>query len=54
MNHIAFTGGSPEYLDKIYTDFEASDIEILKRKEACLCFQDPNNVAVEVYAKENE
>lgn len=52
LNHIAFTGGSMQELDDLQLKLEEKGIEVLKRKGSYLCFEDPNEFAVEVYAKE--
>ena len=61
LNHIAFMGGSLAQLDELQNQLELREIKILKRNGEYLCFQDPNDFAVEVYAsqerkksKENE
>lgn len=51
LNHIAFMGGSIRDLDRLQRDLESRRIKILLRKEDFLCFEDPNDFAVEVYAK---
>jgi len=52
LNHIAFMGGSLSDLDSLQKELESRNIEILKRDGVYLCFEDPNDFAVEVYAKE--
>ncbi len=51
LNHIAFQGGSLEDLDKIHSDLENRGVKILKRDGDYLCFEDPNQFAVEIYSK---
>lgn len=51
LNHIAFMGGSIEELDLLQSELESKNIKILKRDGDYLCFEDPNQFAVEVYAK---
>lgn len=51
LNHIAFMGGSIEQLEELETQLVEKKIKILKRNGKYLCFEDPNNFAVEVYAK---
>jgi catechol 2,3-dioxygenase-like lactoylglutathione lyase family enzyme len=50
LNHIAFQGGSIADLDKLQKELEARQIKILQREGDYLCFEDPNNFAVEIYA----
>jgi catechol 2,3-dioxygenase-like lactoylglutathione lyase family enzyme len=51
LNHIAFMGGSIAELDRLQVELEEREIKILKRKGEYLCFEDPNEFAVEIYAK---
>jgi len=51
LNHIAFQGGSESELDSIQKDLESREINILKRDGKYLCFEDPNEFAVEIYAE---
>lgn len=51
LNHIAFMGGSVADLDKLQDELEARQMKILMREGDYLCFEDPNQFAVEVYAK---
>jgi hypothetical protein len=44
-------GGSIADLDKLQQQLEARQIKILIREGDYLCFEDPNQFAVEVYAK---
>jgi hypothetical protein len=53
LNHIAFMGGSLTDLDRLQHELEGRKVKILKRSGAYLCFEDPNEFAVEVYAKED-
>lgn len=50
LNHLAFQGASKLKLDEMQKQLEARNIKILKRKEEYLCFEDPNDFAVEIYA----
>ena len=50
LNHIAFMGGSIEKLDALQKRLESTGIKIIKRESKYLCFEDPNDFAVEVYA----
>lgn len=50
LNHIAFMGGSVSELDQLQNGLESQTIKILKRDGSYLCFEDPNQFAVEVYA----
>jgi len=50
LNHIAFMGSSVRHLDSLQKKLESKGIKILKRKDSYLCFEDPNDFAVEVYA----
>jgi catechol 2,3-dioxygenase-like lactoylglutathione lyase family enzyme len=54
LNHIAFMGGTLAELDQLQAELESRNIKILKRKEEYLCFEDPNDFAVEVYARSEE
>ena len=51
LNHIAFMGGTVEDLDNLQSELEKKMIRILNRKNDYLCFEDPNEFAVEIYAK---
>ncbi|MBT3585952.1 MAG: hypothetical protein HN509_13685 [Halobacteriovoraceae bacterium] len=51
LNHIAFSGGGIEQLDNLQSELETRKVKILKRDEKYLCFEDPNQFAVEVYAQ---
>lgn len=51
LNHIAFMGGSLAQLDQLQKQLEERQIKILIREGDYLCFEDPNEFAVEVYAK---
>lgn len=51
LNHIAFMGGSLEQLDQLETSLKERGLKVLKRDGKYLCFEDPNDFAVEVYAK---
>lgn len=51
LNHIAFMGGSLEQLDQLQGMLEERGVKILKRDGDYLCFEDPNDFAIEVYAK---
>jgi catechol-2,3-dioxygenase len=53
LNHIAFQGGSISELDSLQSQLEEKKIKILKRLSDYLCFEDPNEFAVEVYAKKS-
>ncbi|MCO4794815.1 MAG: hypothetical protein KC493_13940 [Bacteriovoracaceae bacterium] len=50
LNHIAFKGGSLEQLNSMQKELESKGVTILKRDGHYLCFEDPNEFAVEVYA----
>lgn len=52
LNHIAFMGSSRAELDQLQKNLEEREIKILKRKDDYLCFEDPNQFAVEVYANQ--
>lgn len=49
LNHIAFMGKSTAHLDELQIELELRKIKILKRRDDYLCFEDPNDFAVEVY-----
>lgn len=51
LNHIAFMGGTIEDLAILETELEKRKISITLREPGYLCFEDPNNFAVEVYAR---
>jgi len=56
LNHIAFMGKSSAHLDELQIELERRKIKVLKRREDYICFEDPNDFAVEVYSsgpKEN-
>jgi catechol-2,3-dioxygenase len=50
LNHIAFQGGSLESLNMLQENLARKGIKILKREGCYLCFEDPNEFAVEIYA----
>ena len=50
LNHIAFTGKTISHLNELQRELEHRKIKILKRKDDYLCFEDPNDFPVEVYA----
>ena len=50
LNHIAFKGGDLDFLNKMESSLKSKGIPILKRDGNYLCFEDPNQFAVEVYA----
>jgi catechol 2,3-dioxygenase-like lactoylglutathione lyase family enzyme len=50
LNHLAFKGGNLEQLDELEKDLVMREIKILKRDGEYLCFEDPNEFAIEVYA----
>ena len=54
LNHIAFMGGSVKQLSELVKQLEERNIKILINREDYLCFEDPNQFAIEVYAKKNE
>ena len=49
LNHIAFMGKSIVQLDELQIELEQKKIKIIKRSDDYLCFEDPNDFAVEVY-----
>ena len=49
LNHIAFMGRSTAHLDELQIELEQKKIKIIKRSDGYLCFEDPNEFAVEVY-----
>ena len=51
LNHIAFMGGTMDQLDELEESLKSRNIKIQKRDGKYLCFEDPNEFAVEVYAK---
>ena len=54
LNHLAFMGGDIAQLDQLQSELESRDVKILKRKGEYLCFEDPNEFAIEVYANSNQ
>ncbi len=50
LNHIAFNGGDLSFLNQLENSLNSKGIQILKRDGKYLCFEDPNQFAVEVYA----
>ncbi len=53
LNHLAFQGASINQLDEMQKKLESKNIKVLKRNEGYLCFEDPNQFAVEIYAAES-
>lgn len=51
LNHIAFMGASEQFLDELESDLHERGVKILKRLPDYLCFEDPNEFAVEVYGE---
>lgn len=51
LNHLAFMGGEESELDQLEKELRDRKINITKRDGPYLCFEDPNNFAIEVYAK---
>ena len=49
LNHIAFHGESQNHLDQLVKDLRERNINILKKDNEHICFEDPNNIAVEVF-----
>lgn len=54
LNHIAFMGKSSAHLDELQIELERREIKVLKRREDYICFEDPNDFAVEVYSVESK
>ena len=54
LNHIAFKGGSITDLDRMESDLRLRGLRIIERDDDYLCFEDPNNFAIEVYANKTE
>lgn len=50
LNHIALMGKSNSHLDELQAELERRNIKILKRREDYLWFEDPNDLAVEIYS----
>ena len=51
LNHLAFMGGDLAFLDDLQKKLEDKKVKVLKRDGDYLCFEDPNEFALEVYAK---
>jgi hypothetical protein len=51
LNHLAFMGGDLTFLDNLQKKLENKKVKVLKRDGDYLCFEDPNEFALEVYAK---
>jgi catechol 2,3-dioxygenase-like lactoylglutathione lyase family enzyme len=49
LNHIAFKGGSVNFLNDLNVKLLSSGIHIQTRDDHHICFIDPNNFAVEVF-----
>jgi catechol-2,3-dioxygenase len=49
LNHIAFKGGSPQDLKILIEELKQKNIKILSQREDAICFEDPNEFAVEVF-----
>jgi hypothetical protein len=50
LNHIALMGKSNSHLDELQAELERRNIKILKRRADYLWFEDPNDLAVEIYS----
>lgn len=50
LNHIALMGKSNSHLDELQAELVRRNIKILKRREDYLWFEDPNDLAVEIYS----
>lgn len=49
LNHIAFQGKDRAHFDELVAGLKERNIKILTLKEKFVCFEDPNEFAVEVY-----
>ncbi len=49
LNHIAFQGISPNALHELANELKLKKINILSQKSDYLCFEDPNQFAVEIF-----
>ena len=49
LNHIAFQGGTRKALDDLIVELENRQIKILTNSDRAICFEDPNNFAVEIF-----
>lgn len=49
LNHIAFMGGTSAHLIELKKQLEEKQIKILISREDYLCFEDPNEFAIEIY-----
>lgn len=49
LNHIAISGKDTKHFQDLQTELKQRDIKILTLKEKYICFEDPNNFAIEIY-----
>lgn len=49
LNHIAFQGGTQGDLKLMAQELRDKKIKILYQKDDAICFEDPNNFAVEIF-----
>ncbi len=49
VNHIAMQGKDQEHFNKLQDELNKRQIKILIQRENYICFEDPNDFAVEVY-----
>jgi catechol 2,3-dioxygenase-like lactoylglutathione lyase family enzyme len=49
LNHIAFQGSTLEHLKNLETELKKRNIKIIKTDDKHLCFEDPNNFAIEIF-----
>ncbi len=49
LNHIAFQGGSFDDLKAMANELRTKNIKILTQHEDMICFEDPNQFAVEIF-----
>ncbi len=50
LNHIALQGGTQADLKRLVEELVQKNIKILVQRDDAICFEDPNNFAVEVFA----
>lgn len=50
LNHLAFVGRSQTHLNELHASILLRKLKIIYQRDGYLCFEDPNEFAVEVYA----
>ena len=54
LNHIALLGRDTNHLEGLHAELFKRGIKILKFREDYLCFEDPNDFAVEIFLPESK